>query len=88
MARGCFALRVSSELRDNHPELARLRARYEAAEAALRLEISKQFPDLRIGPSAAGDSGDKKTVLGLALGIALPIFDRNQQAIAAAAQPE
>ncbi len=73
-------------LTDNHPELARLRARYEEAECSLRLEIAEQYPDLKIGPSLAGDSGDHKTVLGLALGIELPLFDQNQQAIAEASQ--
>lgn len=69
---------------ENHPDLARLRARYEAAEHELHLEISKQYPDFRIGPAADGDVGDRKTTLGLTLGIDLPIFDRNQQSIATA----
>jgi outer membrane protein TolC len=68
----------------HHGGLARLRVRYEEAEAVLRLEIAKQVPDLRIGPSFAGESGEEKTTLGLALGIELPFFDRNQQAIAEA----
>ena len=68
----------------NHAELARLRARYAEAESSLRLEIAKQYPDLRLGPSGAGETGDRKTVLGLSIGIAIPIFDRNQQAIAEA----
>jgi outer membrane protein TolC len=71
---------------DNHPDLARLRARYEAREAALRLEIAKQWPDLRLGPSASGEVGERKSVFGLSIGIDLPVFDRNQQAIAEASQ--
>lgn len=66
----------------NHPDLARFRARYEAAEAELRLEIARQYPDFHIGPSFERESGEKKSVLGLSLGIELPIFDRNQQNIA------
>lgn len=69
---------------DNHTDLARLRARYEAAEASLRLEIAKQYPDLKIGPSISGEPGERRTTVGLSLGINLPIFDRNQQAIAQA----
>ena len=69
---------------DNHPELVRLRAEYEAAERALRLEIERQYPDLRIGTSISGDTGSHKTNLGLTLGIDLPIFDHNEQAIATA----
>lgn len=67
-----------------HGQLARLRAKYGAAERGLRLEVSKQFPDLRIGPSFSSESGEKRTVTGLALGIDLPLFDRNQQSIAEA----
>jgi len=66
----------------NHPELARLRASYEVSERQLRLEIAKQFPDFHIGPSAEGDINDRKTILGLTLGIDIPAFDRNQQNIA------
>lgn len=67
-----------------HTGLARLRARYEAAERALRLEISKQVPDFTFGPSWENEVGERKTVLGLTLGIELPLFDRNQQGIAEA----
>ena len=75
---------AKSLLLDNHPELARLRARYEEAEAALRLEVAKQYPDIRIGPSVGGEAGERMTTLGLTLGIDLPVFDRNQQGIAEA----
>ncbi|MCW8131962.1 MAG: TolC family protein [Planctomycetota bacterium] len=71
-------------LLDNHPGLARLRVQYEAAEAALRLEVARQYPDIHLGPSYAGETSEKKRMLGLTLGIELPIFDRNQQAIAEA----
>lgn len=67
-----------------HTGLARLRARYEAAERALRLEISKQVPDFTFGPGWDNEAGERKTVLGLTLGIELPLFDRNQQGIAEA----
>lgn len=66
----------------NHPELARLRAQYEVAEAELRLEVAKQYPDFHFGPSFERETGEKKTVLGLTLGIDIPLFDRNQQGIA------
>ena len=68
----------------HHGDLARLRARYERAECQLKLEVAKQYPDLKIGPSGAGDPGETSTLLGLSLGIQLPLFDRNQQAIAQA----
>lgn len=68
----------------HHPDLARLRADYEVAEAQLRLEIAKQYPDFHFGPSFEKDGGSRKTTLGLVLGIELPLFDRNQQGIATA----
>jgi outer membrane protein TolC len=77
---------LRGRLTDNHAELGRLRARYEMAERELRLEIAKQYPDLTIGPSFEKEVGEQKTVLGLAIGIELPIFDRNQQGIALASQ--
>lgn len=69
---------------NNHPELARLRAKYEVAERALRLEIAKQYPDIKIGPSYEGETADTKRILGLTIGLELPIFDRNQQGVAQA----
>jgi len=73
-------------LLNNHPELARVRAQYEVAERQLHLEIAKQYPDFHIGPSFQRDVGEKKNVLGLTLGIELPVFERNQQAVATAKQ--
>jgi outer membrane protein TolC len=67
-----------------HPCLFRLRAEYRVAEQQLQLEISKQYPDLVFGSAFGGETGEHKTVLGLSLGIELPLFDRNQQAIAEA----
>jgi len=69
-----------------HPGLFRTRAEYEVAERQLHLEIAEQYPDLTLGPSFGGEVGERKTILGLSLGIELPIFDRNQQAIAEATQ--
>lgn len=71
-------------LLQNHPELARLRVQYEVAERALHLEIARQYPDFQIGPNFSRETGEKKTSLGLTLGIELPIFDRNQQGVAKA----
>ncbi|PIE22652.1 MAG: hypothetical protein CSA62_11235 [Planctomycetota bacterium] len=68
----------------DHPQLQRLRAEYEIAERQLRLEISKQYPDLVLGSGLSSETGDKKRVLGLSLGIAVPIFDQNQVGIAEA----
>jgi outer membrane protein TolC len=60
-------------------------ADYAAAEADLRLEIAKQYPDLHLGPGYAfnnGNAGDNEWTLGLTL--ELPILDQNQGPIAEA----
>jgi outer membrane protein TolC len=67
-----------------HPSLARLRAAYDVAEGELRLEVAKQYPDIQFGAGAEGDPGERKYVVGLTLGISVPLFDRNQQGIALA----
>jgi len=60
-------------------------ADYAAAEAGLRLEIAKQYPDLHFGPGYAwnsGNAGDNQWSLGLTL--ELPVLDQNQGPIAEA----
>lgn len=59
-------------------------AEYEASQAALQLEISKQYPDVHIGAGYTYDAGTSKISLGLA-SVTLPLLDRNQGAIAVAA---
>ncbi len=58
-------------------------ADYAAAEADLRLQVAKQYPDLHLGPGYAwnnGNAGDSQWSLGLTL--ELPILDQNQGPIA------
>lgn len=55
---------------------------YSAAEAALHLEIAKQYPDIQISPGYSFDQGANKYNLGLSM--SLPIFDQNQGPIAEA----
>ena len=52
---------------------------YAAAEAVLRLEIAKQYPDIHLNPGYQLDGGANKW--GLGLGITLPILNQNQGAI-------
>ena len=68
----------------NHPQLARMRARYDVAERELHLEVARQYPDFRIGSPFDREVGERKNTLGLTLGIDIPVFDRNQQSIAQA----
>ncbi len=60
-------------------------ANYAAAEAELRLQIARQYPDLHLGPGYAwnsGNAGDNEWSLGLT--VELPILDQNQGPIAEA----
>ena len=68
-------------LRSRADVLAAL-ADYAAAEADLRLEIAKQYPDLHLNPGYQYDQGDSKWSLGLT--VELPILNQNQGAIAEA----
>jgi len=52
----------------------------------LRLEVAKQYPDIHLGSTGSGEPGENKTIIGLSLGLELPLFDRNQQGIAKASQ--
>ena len=54
-------------------------ADYAAAEAMLRLEIAKQYPDIHLNPGYQLDGGKNKW--GLGIGITLPILNQNQGAI-------
>lgn len=58
-------------------------AEYEASQAALQLEIAKQYPDIHIGIGYTYDAGANKLNLGLA-GVTLPLLNRNRGAIAQA----
>jgi len=55
---------------------------YAASEAALELEVAKQYPDLRINPGYQLDDGQHKWTLGAS--IDLPILNQNQGPIAEA----
>lgn len=55
---------------------------YQAYEAALRLEIEKQYPDITLSPGFFFDQGDK--IWMLATSWVLPIFHHNEAQINAA----
>jgi outer membrane protein TolC len=68
-------------LTSRHDLLAAL-ADYAACEAALKLEIARQYPDLHLNPGYEYDQGDNKWALGLSL--ELPLLNRNEGPIAEA----
>ena len=57
-------------------------AEYAAAEATLRLEIAKQYPDVHLNPGYQFDQGEHKWSLGIS--VDLPVLNRNQGPIAEA----
>src|SRR5436190_13586261 len=63
-------------------DILRAVADYDIAESALRLEVAKQYPEVRIGPGYMYDHGVNKLPFNLAL--VLPTYDLNQRAIAQA----
>jgi len=74
------ALRLSALTQ--RPEVLDALARYDAAEAALRLEVARQYPDLTIGPGYQYNQGQHQ--FSLAISLPLPILDQNQGPIATA----
>src|SRR5262249_51327801 len=58
-------------------------ASYAAAEAALGLELARQYPDIHLGPGYQYDQGQDKWSIGLA--IDLPLLNRNEGPMAEAA---
>jgi len=58
------------------PDALAALADYAGAEAALALEVAKQFPDLELAPGYQWDQGQNKWQLGVSLD--LPLLDRNR----------
>ncbi|OYZ82040.1 MAG: hypothetical protein B7Y03_11590 [Polaromonas sp. 24-62-144] len=67
----------------NRADLRAALATYEASQAALQLEIARQYPDIHIGPGYTFDAGQNKFSLSVS-GISLPVFNRNEGPIAEA----
>lgn len=67
----------------NRMDVRRALAEYAAAEAALRLEVAKQYPDVHLSPGYQFDQGTNKIQLGFSL--TLPVFNQNGGAIGEAA---
>jgi cobalt-zinc-cadmium efflux system outer membrane protein len=57
-------------------------ADYAASEERLRLEIAKQYPDLKLGPGYKLDQNENKWTLGI--GFEIPILNQHKGAIAEA----
>jgi outer membrane protein TolC len=66
----------------SRPDILAALARYHSAHAALELEVARQAPDFHLGPGYQWDQGAYKWTL--AFTVELPVFHRNEAAIAAA----
>ena len=66
----------------NRLEIRKALASYDAAEAKLKLEIAKQYPDFSLAPGYSWDQGDNRWALGLSLILAL--LNKNEGPIAEA----
>ena len=64
------------------PDILRAMVAYGHAEASLRAEVARQYPQITIGPGYTWERGLVK--LPLNIGLALPPLDFNRHAIAAA----
>ncbi len=73
---------VQRQALNNRLDIRGALAEYAATQAALQLEIARQYPDIHLGPGYEYDQGENKWSLGLS--VALPVFNQNQGAIAEA----
>jgi outer membrane protein, heavy metal efflux system len=72
---------LTADLEQRRLDLLALRSGYRSEEEKLRAAILSQFPKIGIGFAHAGDTGNVITT-GFGVTIDLPLFDRNQGAIA------
>jgi cobalt-zinc-cadmium efflux system outer membrane protein len=66
----------------NRMDVRRSLAQYAAAEAALQLEIAKQYPDINIGPGYTYE--ETHSFFNVLFSATVPLFNRNQGPIAEA----
>jgi outer membrane protein TolC len=74
---------VRSQALQRRPDVLAALADYGASEAALRIEVAKQYPDLHLNPGYEYDQGLQKWGF-LGFGVELPILNRNEGPIAQA----
>ncbi|MBI3524315.1 MAG: TolC family protein [Betaproteobacteria bacterium] len=67
----------------NRADVLAALSEYAASQAALQLEIARQYPDIHIGPGYTFDAGAHKFLLPAST-ISLPLFNQNQGPIAEA----
>jgi cobalt-zinc-cadmium efflux system outer membrane protein len=75
-------LQIQREAVLNRLNVRRSLAQYDATEAALQLEIAKQYPDFQIGPGYQYEERNSFFTVGIST--TLPVFNRNKGPIAEA----
>jgi cobalt-zinc-cadmium efflux system outer membrane protein len=81
-ARGSVDDRLQQLALTARPDVLAALAHYDAADAALRLAVKSQYPDVHLSPGIGWDQGAFKWTIGAAG--ELPLFNRHQGAIARA----
>ena len=66
----------------NRIDIRKALANYSAADAAVRLEIARQYPNIDLGPNYAFEEGSH--LFSVATNLVLPVFNHNQGPIAEA----
>lgn len=74
--------RIQQDAVLNRLDIRRALAAYATSEAALRLEIARQYPNFSIGPDYSYDEGSH--FFSVPVSLVLPIFNHNQGPIAEA----
>jgi outer membrane protein TolC len=64
------------------PDVLAALAEYEASQAALQLEVARQYPDVHLGTGYQYDQGENKWSLGVSL--ELPVLNHNEGPLAEA----
>jgi outer membrane protein TolC len=79
---GISAAAATREALSNRADVLAAVAAYDASQAALQLEIARQYPDVHLGPGYQKDQNSNKwTIL---VPVVLPVFSRNRGPIAEA----
>jgi hypothetical protein len=65
-----------------HPKVQAALHRLKGGEEALKTEIRRQYPELKIGPAFSNEEGQGR--IGLVAGATLPLWNRNRRGIAQA----
>jgi cobalt-zinc-cadmium efflux system outer membrane protein len=67
---------IRAQALSNRSDILIALSEYKASQSALQLEISRQYPDIHLGPGYEWDQGDNKWSLGFS--VELPVFNRNR----------